>query len=174
MKKRKTIFFIIIAILAVIAIAVYITTRLNRPAKYTPSTTSTEAQQEYKVGDSYNNNGLIVTVDKCEVVDTKESAVDIADGNVLIRIHISMKNTTKEALPVGKYSFKCYADSRSLTEKDYYAEDKLAEADRLSSGRIEDGYLYYEVPEKAKLELEYTDSPYSVLVDKSIIFNLTY
>lgn len=174
MKNKKTVFFIIIAVLAVVAIAIYVTTRMNRPTKDLSSISATQStDKKYSIGESYDNHGLIVTVDKCEKCDDKEKYPEVAAGNDLIRVHISMKNTTKESVPVAKYAFKCYADSHTLTEKDLYAEDKLTEGDSLSPNRIEDGYLYYEVPKGAKLELEYFPNVVTIF-GHSVIYNLTY
>ena len=125
----------------------------------------------YGVGDTCDDNGLLMTVDSCEKYVYDSKYMKPADGNVYIRVHITFENKSSKKRTVGTTLFDCYSDNRSAQKQYFLKDDDLTSLDSISSGRIAEGYVYYEVSEKGKTELEYNPELYG---NKKVIYKLTF
>lgn len=125
--------------------------------------------ERLKVGDSFKDNALVITVKSAE--EWKDySQYDAPDaGKKYIRIFVQAENTgTSNAAFIYSGSFKCYADNK--LGEDYIFGDDTFKGDNLSAGRITEGYIYYEIPSDAqKIEIEYETN---FITDKKVYFDI--
>jgi len=115
-------------------------------------------QTVYRVGDVVDANGLKITYKKAEKWESDNQFIHPADGNMFIRVFFSIQNTSSSDKTIGSFDFDCYADDVKM-EDCYYGDDALTSISTISSGRSAEGYIYFEVPQKAKnIDVEYETS----------------
>ncbi len=132
---------------------------------------SKEDNTSLKVGDTFENSGLKVTLNSYnpEFTDYSEYTPP-KDGNKFIEVNFTYENTSDSGTSyVSIYDCDCYADD-TLCEQAYIGNDDFVNAN-LSSGRNVTFSTYYEVPANAQsIELEYNDN--SFWSDKNVTFTL--
>ncbi|MBQ3264693.1 MAG: DUF4352 domain-containing protein [Ruminococcus sp.] len=139
------------------------------PATQAPVTEAPEPEY-YSVGDSYEANGLTMTVDSCGEYISDNDFLQPDAGNYFLSVHITFTNNSGHDKSVGPGFFKCYVDNKSY-DNTYFAGDDYLGYDDLSDGRTSSGTLYYEIPVNANsIELEYTPSYWSTA--KRVTFKL--
>ena len=138
-----------------------VTNQNESPTAKDDITESQEQNTNYAVGDSYESGGLVLTVDSCEEHISDNEFMLPEDGNMFIRVHITIKNVSGKDRSVGSTMFDCYADDVAIDENYFVGDDVLSLYDSISDGRSVTGYLYYEVPENSSVELEYCPDMYS-------------
>ena len=116
--------------------------------------TTTEANDgKYYVGDKLVENGVEITYVSAEKWTGYNQYSAPADGNIIVRIELSVVNNGSTDFAVTSYDFNCYADNQAMSE--YWSADDWISA-TLSAGRSASGYVYFEVPEDAEsVEIEY-------------------
>ena len=142
------------------------------PAKQNKATEAPKEEEpaSYSVGDSYEVDGLVMTVDSSQKYESDNEYLQPKEGNYFLAVHITFQNNSKKDKPVGPSYFKCYVDDKAY-DNTYFAGDDYLGYDDLSSGRSSSGTIYYELPVDAKnIELEYTPSYWSN--NKRIIYTL--
>lgn len=119
----------------------------------------TNEPEFYTIGDSYEANGLIITVDNCEEYVNDNKYYQPKDGNIYIKVHITIENNSTSDKSVGTGLFECYADN-AIIDREWLVgdDDDLTIYDSISPGRTVSGSLYYEVPKGSSVELEFTPS----------------
>ncbi len=171
MKKSLSLVFTIVLLLTFAFLALgsgeddKTTVTTNSGNQETTTTTTTEnTRKEVKVGETLNVNELKITYDSAEKWNSGNQFIKPGDGKQFIRLHLSVANDTGSDQYVG--GFECYADGEKC-EASYYGDDTLV-LEKVSSGRKVSGYVYFEVPVKAKeIEVEYETSLWT---DKKAIF----
>lgn len=138
----------------------------------TKATAAKTEKEFYVVGDSYESNGLTLTIDSCEKYVDDNEFIHPESGNIFIRAHMTFDNQSGKDRSVGTTLFKAYADNKSVDIQHLVGDDILSLYDSISSGRTASGYLYLEIPEGSQVELEYTPSLYSK--SEKIIYKLEY
>lgn len=119
-----------------------------------PEETTVPADAVYHVGDTIDVTGLKVTYLSCEQWTDYPQFFDPKEGYQYIRIGLNAKNDADSDRYISAFDFKCYADGKKQ-EQNYLADDIL-EGGELSSGREDEGYIYFEVPADAsEIEIEY-------------------
>ncbi len=125
-----------------------------------PSQTETEIpetippDESYHVGDSIDANGLVLTYVSAEKWENYNEFMKPDPGKYYIRVLIQAKNTAKTDRVITIFDFDCYADGKKMNQA-YFFDDSI-EGGTLSSGRMDEGYLYFQVPAEAqKIEIEY-------------------
>ena len=104
-------------------------------------------------GDVLNASNLEITYNSCGEFTGYSQYLAPADGNKIIYIDISAKNTGDSDAYISYFDFNCYADDAAAEA--YYGEDDGISA-TLSAGRSTSGKVYFEVPKNAeKIEIEY-------------------
>ncbi len=136
----------------------------QRPAASTnqnnnpPTTTTTPAKDNvYRVGDVINANGLKIAYTSAEKWVENNQFLQPDEGYMYIRLYLSVENTSDSDKYISSFEFTCYADGKKEQSK-YLTSDAL-EGGTLSSGRKDEGYIYFMVPEDAsEIEVEYETS----------------
>lgn len=122
-----------------------------------PAETTTPVDPFYHVGDSINANGLTITYVKAEKHEESNQFLQPDDGYMYIKLYLSAENTSNVDRYLSSFEFTCYADGKK--QESYYGGDKTLAGGTLSSGRKDEGYLYFSVPEDAtEIEVEYETS----------------
>lgn len=170
-KEKKPIFkrWWFWVIIAVVAISIVTGNSDTKPSDNTevptdsPETTAaTTAATEpmdtsYHPGDVIDANGLKITYVKAEKYEESNMFMQPHDGYCYIRLYLSVENTSSTDKFISSYEFTCYADGKK--EEAHYTSDETLEGGTLSSGRKDEGYIYFEVPVNAELiEVEYETS----------------
>ncbi len=125
----------------------------------TPVTTiATEpVDTDYYPGDVIDANGLMITYVKAEKFEESNMFMQPNDGNCYIRLYLSVENTSATDKYISAFEFTCYADGKK--QESHYASEAALAGGTLSSGRKDEGYIYFEVPVAAeKIEVEYETS----------------
>jgi|GEM_PF-1752518 hypothetical protein len=138
-----------------------VVSKSGETSKSVPTITPAEddAADYYIVGESYEAKGLKITVDSCAEYVNDNEYYQPAEGNIYIKVGITVENTSNSDKSVGAGLFKCYVDN-SVVDHEWLVGDKdnLTSYDSISPGRTVTGSLYYEVPKDASVELEFTPS----------------
>lgn len=138
----------------------------------TASTAATETQNTsniYNPGDVINANGLKITYVKAEKYEEENMFMQPDDGYMYIRLYLSVDNTSSTDKYISSFEFTCYADGKK--EESHYTSNEALEGGTLSSGRKDEGYIYFMVPVDAEqIEVEYETSFWT---DKKAILNVT-
>lgn len=115
---------------------------------------SDTAENIYNVGDVIKANGLEITYLVAEKWEGYNEYFAPEKGYMYVRIKIAATNTADTDRYISMFDFDCYADGKKV-EQSYESDDALA-GGSLSSGRSDEGYIYFTVPEAAKeIEIEY-------------------
>lgn len=120
-----------------------------------PSAEEFVEKDEYYVGDIlYDGDMKIVYISSGEYKEENPYSQP-QEGNKYIFLKFAFENTSeKNDAGVSFYNFEGYADGYAV-EMHYSGDEELSAS--LSPGRVEVGYLYFEVPIKAsEIEIEYT------------------
>ena len=138
---------------------------------------SDNQSQNLTIGSTLSAKGLNITLQKVEDWNSDNMFINPKDGFKFIRAYFVLENTnsssTKYALInlnpsyfvlentnsssryLGSYDFTCYADN-AKADMSIFGEDTLDLGAEVSSGRVLQGYIYYEVPVNAQsIEIEY-------------------
>lgn len=119
--------------------------------------TTVPADPFYHVGDSIDANGLKITYVNAEKHEESNQFLQPEDGYMYIKLYISAENTSNVDRYLSSFEFTCYADGKK--QESYYGGDKTLAGGTLSSGRTDEGYIYFTVPVNAKsVEVEYETS----------------
>lgn len=148
------------------------------PTAKVPDTTSnqTAAQTEttvaedpyYHPGDVINANGLQITYVKAEKHKEKNQFLQPKDGNMYVKLYLSVENIADADRYISSFEFTCYADGKK--QEMHYTVDKALEGGNLSAGRKDEGYICFEVPKNAKdIEVEYETS---IWTDKKAVLKV--
>ena len=114
-----------------------------------------------KAGDSFEVDGLKITVNSCNLnyTDYEDEYGWYApeDGMKYISVSFTYENNDDTDKYASIYDYDCYADG-TLCEETYYFSGDFINAN-LSSGRNVSFETFYVIPEDAqKIELEYTEN----------------
>ena len=136
-------------------------------------TTSTEQNNQITVGDSFENNGLKVTLNETSVDFTdyeNEYGLNTPnDGMKYIMASFTFENNSDSDKYVSIYDFDCYADNTTCEQK-YGLDDSNFINTNISSVRNISFKVYFMVPINAQsIELEYETSIWS---NKKVIIKL--
>ena len=136
-------------------------------------TTSTEQNNQIAVGDSFENNGLKVTLNEASI-DFTDYNDDYGfntpeDGMKYIMASFTFENNSDSDQYVSIYDFDCYADNATC-EQVYTLDNSNFVNANISSGRNVSFKVYFTVPVNAEsIELEYETSIWS---NKKVIIKL--
>ena len=109
----------------------------------------------YNIGDTLNADGLKINYTKAETYISKNEFDKPGKGKRFIRLYFYIKNESGSDKLVNSFNFKCYADGDSCDETVLTGENELSTT-TLSDGRSTKGYVYFEIPKRAKkIEVEY-------------------
>lgn len=140
------------------------TTEKETVGQSAETTAAAEAENIYKVGEIFNDNGLKISFISAEIWNGYNQYMAPAQGNVIVRYYFEVENTADSDRSVTYFDFSAYCDGKAVEQK-YYDGGLSA---TLSSGRKDSGYVYFEVPADAKrIEAEYE---YNYWTDGKIIF----
>ena len=130
----------------------------NDSSESATTTAATEAATNtYAPGDVINANGLQITYVKAEKYVEENIYLQPDEGYMYIRLYLSVNNTSNADKYMSSFEFTCYADGKK--EETYYVTTEALEGGTLSSGRKDEGYIYFKVPVDAKeIEVEYETS----------------
>ena len=128
--------------------------------------TTTAPDPFYHVGDVIDANGLKITYVKAEKHKESNKYLQPEDGYMYIKLYLSAENTSSSDCYISSFEFDCYADGKK--QEAYYTSDEALEGGTLSSGRKDEGYIYFTVPAK-DIEVEYETSFWS---DKKAILKV--
>lgn len=132
----------------------------TEPAK----TPANEVKTEFKVGETFTNDGLNITYVSSSNWESDNQFITPAEGNKFIRLFFHVDNQSGSDQLVSAFSFNCYADGYECSQT--YNDDDLSAS--LSNGRSSDGAVYFEVPVDAKeVEIEYD---YDVFSNQKVKF----
>lgn len=121
----------------------------------------------YEVGDTLDDDGLTIKYDKAEEYTSKNDYTKPKKGKKLIRLYFIIENNSGRDEYISSADFNCFADGEACDEK-YIIDDKDLKTTTLSDGRKTKGYVYYEIPKKAKkVEVEYETN---MLTDEKVVF----
>lgn len=136
------------------------------PSTDTPdATNNTPAQTEattlqdpyYYAGDVIDASGLKITYVKAEKHEEDNQFLQPDDGYMYIKLYLSVENTASSDRYISSFEFDCYADGKK--QESYFTSEEALEGGNLSSGRKDEGYIYFSVPKDAKdIEVEYETS----------------
>lgn len=119
--------------------------------------TTAPADSFYYVGDSINANGLKITYIKAEKHEESNQFLQPKDGYMYIKLYLSAENTSSVDRFLSSFEFTCYADGKK--QENYYGSDETLSGGTLSSGRTDEGYIYFTVPTNSEsIEVEYETS----------------
>lgn len=127
----------------------------------TTTTVATEpVDTAYHPGDVIDANGLKITYVKAEKFEESNMFLQPDEGYGYVRLYLSVENTSATDKYISSFEFTCYADGKK--EETYYTTEGALEGGTLSSGRKDEGYIYFKVPVAAeKIEVEYETSFWS-------------
>lgn len=137
-------------------------TNTNSESKQNTSSDSEKEKsgdEKLKVGDSFDKNGLKITVNEADI-DFTNYKNDYGwntpkDGMKYIMVSFTFENTGSSDAYVSIYDFDCYADNTTC-EQVYSLDDNNFMNTNLSPGRNVSFKTYYTVPIDTKsIELEY-------------------
>lgn len=164
---KKWWFWLIIVVIAVAAVTAgggNGDSQDNAEANETVSSqTQTDTQQtsntnEYKVGDTIDANGFLITYVKAEEYESGNMFLQPEDGMKYIRIYITAQNNSTVDRFIWSSDFECYADNIKM-DTEYLTGDNLFTSENISAGRQAEGYFYFSVPKDAEnIEIEYETS----------------
>ena len=116
---------------------------------------SDNQSQNLTIGSTLSAKGLNITLQKVEDWNSDNMFVNPKDGFKFIRAYFVLENTNSSSRYLGSYDFTCYADN-AKADMSIFGEDTLDLGAEVSSGRVLQGYIYYEVPVNAQsIEIEY-------------------
>ncbi len=116
---------------------------------------SEDQSQNLTIGSTLSAKGLNITLQKVEDWNSDNMFMDPKDGFKYIRAYFVLENTNSSSRYLGSYDFTCYADN-AKADMSIFGDDTLDLGAEVSSGRILQGYIYYEVPVNAQsIEIEY-------------------
>ena len=116
---------------------------------------SEDQSQNLTIGSTLSAKGLNITLQKVEDWNSDNMFVNPKDGFKFIRAYFVLENTNSSSRYLGSYDFTCYADN-AKADMSIFGDDTLDLGAEVSSGRILQGYIYYEVPVNAQsIEIEY-------------------
>ncbi len=123
----------------------------------TQAATTTTEDPYYHAGDVIDANGLRITYVKAEKHKEKNQFLQPKDGYMYVKLYLSVENTADTDRYISSFEFNCYADGKK--QEALYTSDEALEGGELSSGRADEGYIYFSVPKDAKdIEVEYETS----------------
>ena len=121
------------------------------------SETTIPADPFYHVGDTINANGLKITYVKAEKHEESNQFLQPKDGYMYVKLYLSVENTANTDRFISSFEFDCYADGKK--QESYFSSNESLEGGTLSSGRKDEGYIYFSVPTSATdIEVEYETS----------------
>ena len=116
---------------------------------------SEDQSQNLTIGSTLSAKGLNITLQKVEDWNSDNMFMDPKDGFKYIRAYFVLENTNSSSRYLGSYDFTCYADN-AKADMSIFGDDTLDLGAEVSSGRVLQGYIYYEVPVNAQsIEIEY-------------------
>lgn len=162
---KKWWFWLIIGIVVVIAISSG--GNESNPSPDVPDTTDKDTTVQtvattpndpyYYAGDVIDANGLKITYVKAESHEESNQFLQPDDGYMYIKLYLSVENTASTDRYISAFEFECYADGKK--QETYYTTEGALEGGSLSSGRRDEGYIYFSVPTTATdIEVEYETS----------------
>lgn len=143
----------------------------------TPETTETETEEETTEateflgeGDTFDVDGLEITIDKVDLdytdYEDEYGWYDLDDGLKYVMVSFTYVNNDNSDRYVSIYDYDCYADG-TLCEQQFGFEEEFMNANLSATRNVSFG-VYFIVPEDAEsVELEYTENIFTG--DKVII-----
>ena len=103
----KRIVAALLIVLLLLSVGACYSKKVKQPEKNEANTEiATEAaKSSYTVGDTYEGEGVKVTVQSCEVYEHDSEYVKPDEGNIYIRVFIIMENTSDKDKSVGTTNF---------------------------------------------------------------------
>lgn len=130
----------------------------------TSTGTNTDNKAEYRVGETYTNDGLSVTFVSSGNYTSDNQFIQPGEGKKYIRLSFHVENKSDSDKSVTSVNFDGYADGYKCQSCMLTESLSLS----LSKGRSGDGSVYFEVPVDAKvIEIEFASNMFS---DKKIKF----
>jgi hypothetical protein len=126
---------------------------------------STTGKDVVYVGDSFEHNGLKVTINSADLdftdYDDTYGWHTPNSGDKYIMVSVTFENNSDSDKYVSLYDFDCYADNATC-DQTYGLDDNDFMNTNLSSGRNVSFKVYFEVPKDAQsIELEYETNSWS-------------
>ena len=118
-----------------------------------PPTTAAPVKEAYQVGDTVTTKDLTFVYTASGEYESDNQFIQPAEGNKYIFLELYVEYNGKGSKSVSSFDFEGYADGYAVNTK-YSFDNELGGS--LSSGRWNQGRLYFEVPKDAELiEIEY-------------------
>ncbi len=137
----------------------------NSPTPTSTPTPTPDERTEFYVGDTYSDDGLLITYVSSGDYISDNEFMQPGDGNKFIRMFIHADNEDDESHSLSSLSFKCYADGYECDTR--YFDGEISGS--ISPGRSSEGYLFFEVPTAAaEIEAEYSPDLFSTKIIKFI------
>lgn len=146
------------------------TTTQEQVSDATQEITETSSEEKISKGQSFDNNGLKVTIDDVnnDYTDYDKDWYSPEEGKKYIEVSFTFENTGDGDKYVSIYDFDCYADN-TLCEQTYSFGGDFMNTN-LSSGRNVSFSTYYVVPTDANnIELEYTSN---IWTDEKVVIKV--
>ncbi|NPC91426.1 DUF5105 domain-containing protein [Bacillus sp. WMMC1349] len=113
---------------------------------------------------------------KVEIVSTEYAlpeykiATNLGENELILKVKVSVKNTSKEPLEVSNDDFSLYQGKSKVSDETSY-DDRIG-YENLNPDKSIEGSLYYKVDKGEKYQLEYTPSLRGTKKGKTLTFNL--
>lgn len=108
------------------------------------------------VGDTIDDNGVLVTLIDCNDYVSDNEFITPADGKKYVKLDFEIKNTSDDTQNISSYiSFSAYADDYSINQS--YVTDSAGSLDgEVAAGKNMSGSIFYEIPIDTKtLQVDY-------------------
>lgn len=107
-----------------------------------------EVKEEYAIGETFDHNGVSVTVNEVERIEPGE--LDFLDeGDNYIRINLTINNNSDKEVPYNPLNFEIQTSDGNVMDSFTFPpsnSDKVMTSGKLTQGGTYTGNLFYEVP----------------------------
>lgn len=139
---------------------------------------STESQEEntdnkaYTIGDTIDDNGLLITLVSCDEYVSENEFITPEEGNKYIKINFEIQNNSEKTENISSYvSFSAYADDYSIEQTYVDSSEKTLDGE-VASGKKMNGSIFYEIPNDTKtLQVDYISNFWT---DRRTTFVITF
>ncbi|MFN2746492.1 MULTISPECIES: DUF4352 domain-containing protein [unclassified Bacillus (in: firmicutes)] len=101
-----------------------------------------------------------VKVVSSEYTLPEDSTTKLGEGELILKVKVSVKNTSDKPLNVNKRSFSLYQNDSKVSDVSMYTDNERLSSASLNPDKSTEGYLYYQVDKGEKYQLEYTPEVY--------------
>lgn len=117
---------------------------------------SAEKDETFTVGDTVDDNGLLVTLVSCDEYVSENEYITPEEGKKYIRLNFEIQNNSEDTANISSIvSFSAYADDYAIDQAYVDSSDKSLDGE-VAVGKKMNGSIFYEVPvETATLQVDY-------------------